>query len=103
MPTIGNTKRFLIDEPLSMIPKTPGPSDYTIKRGISNGAKFNVAQKYLNKLQAVPGPSDYNYDTMQCLKRSPVGTIGRGKQRGYFDQKEHSPGPADYQPPITNH
>ena len=28
--TIGKTKRFLIDAPLSKVPATPGPSDYKI-------------------------------------------------------------------------
>lgn len=57
-----------------------------------------MAQRYKQQGMVLPGPADYHYDPMQTLQRSPVGTIGKYKEPSVLACKEHSPGPADYQP-----
>lgn len=100
MPTIGRTKRNLIDTPLSKVPATPGPTDYRIQMALSKGTKFHMAKRLNDGLTGVPGPADYS--PQRPLKRSPVGTIGRGQEASFLSCKEFSPGPADYQPALTN-
>jgi len=62
-PTIGNQVREISeDNTKSKRIFSPGPTDYTIKREITNGPKHVFAKKYMTHTEVMPGPTDYDFD-----------------------------------------
>jgi hypothetical protein len=65
---------------------------------VVGAATFNKAAKKSAQTLQSPGPSDYNYDYQQTVRKSPSPVIPRGGKRLDYIPETLSPGPGTYYP-----
>ena len=65
---------------------------------VVGAATFNKAAKQSAQKMQSPGPSDYNYDYQQTVRKSPSPVIPRGGKRLDYIPETLSPGPGTYYP-----
>lgn len=77
---------------------TPGPGSYAMKAEIGNGPKYAIRPKTATvRKDDVPGPGQYNAETVPTKQKSQVSAIGKqARNSEIVNPSVANPGPGAY-------